>query len=111
MGIEMGVTLGRDVACNMQRLYDKYLEAPNLWPYVHNRLSFAICDKIQPSLDLHYVAVLTPYFEQESIQVSTSRTICTRSIFQRDEQVYAVSATAVGCVFLSLLSLVWLPMR
>ncbi len=54
---------------------DPYVEAPNLWPDVHNRLSFAMCDQIQPSLAPRYVAVLTPYVEHESIEVSTSRTI------------------------------------
>ena len=39
---------------------DPNLEAPHLWPDVHARLAFAICDQLQPLLSPRYTAVLTP---------------------------------------------------
>lgn len=52
---------------------DPYLEQPAMWPDVHNRLMFAICDQIQPLLSPRYAAVLTPYVAYEAIDIATTR--------------------------------------
>ena len=52
---------------------DPYLELPALWPDVHNRLAFAICDQIQPILSPRYTAVITPYVAQEHIGITPAR--------------------------------------
>jgi hypothetical protein len=52
---------------------DPYLEQPSMWPDVHNRLMFAICDQIQPLLSPRYAAVLTPYVAYEAIDIATTR--------------------------------------
>lgn len=52
---------------------DPYLEQPMMWPDVHNRLMFAICDQMQPFLSPRYAAVLTPYVAYEAIDIATTR--------------------------------------
>ncbi|MEM7126662.1 MAG: DUF4058 family protein [Chloroflexota bacterium] len=52
---------------------DPFLEAPNLWPDVHNSLIFAIRDQIQRQLNPNYVAVITPYITYESLQIAPNR--------------------------------------
>lgn len=54
---------------------DPYLEAPRLWPDVHNRLTFAICDQIQPHLSPRYTAVITPYATSEEITITPARVL------------------------------------
>jgi hypothetical protein len=54
---------------------DPYLEQPTMWPDVHNRLMFAICDQIQPLLSPRYAAVLKPYVAYEAIDIATTRTL------------------------------------
>ncbi len=54
---------------------DPYLEQASMWPDVHNRLMFAICDQIQPLLSPRYTAVLTPYVAYEAIDIATTRTV------------------------------------
>lgn len=54
---------------------DPYLERTSIFPDVHNRLMFTICDQIQPHLSPRYTAVLTPYVAYEAIDVATSRTL------------------------------------
>lgn len=91
---------------------DPYLEAPNLCPDVHNSLSSAIRDQIQPSLAPRYVAVLTPYVEHESIEVATNRTIIPDvGIFQRNEREYHASATAVSIAPAPMTGLLNVPTR
>ncbi len=52
---------------------DPYLEQASLWPDVHNRLMFAICDQLQPLLSPRYTAVLAPYIAYEAIDIGTTR--------------------------------------
>jgi hypothetical protein len=54
---------------------DPYLEAPNLWPDVHNSLIFAIREQLQPHLSPRYIAVTTPYVVFESLEIVPTRTI------------------------------------
>jgi hypothetical protein len=54
---------------------DPYLEAPALWPDVHNSLMFALRDQMQPQLTPRYTAVLTPYIAYEAIDIASTRAI------------------------------------
>jgi hypothetical protein len=54
---------------------DPYLEAPGLWPDVHNSLIFAICEQLQPRLSPRYIAVTTPYVVFESLEIIPTRTV------------------------------------
>jgi hypothetical protein len=54
---------------------DPYLEAPNLWPDVHNSLIFAIREQLQPRLSPRYIAVTTPYVVFESLEIVPTRTV------------------------------------
>lgn len=52
---------------------DPYLEASHIWPDVHNRLMYVICDLLQPELAPRYSAVITPYVSLETIEVGPAR--------------------------------------
>jgi hypothetical protein len=52
---------------------DPYLEAPSIWPDVHSRLLFAICDQLQPALSPRYSAIITPYVTYEAIDIAPTR--------------------------------------
>jgi hypothetical protein len=52
---------------------DPYLEAPAMWPDVHNSLIYAIRDQIQPRLSPHYRAVITPYVSLEQLAIAPGR--------------------------------------
>jgi hypothetical protein len=52
---------------------DPYLEAPGLWPDVHNSLIFAIREQLQPHLSPRYIAVTTPYVIFESLEIVPTR--------------------------------------
>lgn len=54
---------------------DPYLEAPNIWPDVHNSLVFAIRSQIQPQISPRYTAVITPYSVFETIDIAPTRAI------------------------------------
>ncbi|MDZ4717845.1 MAG: DUF4058 family protein [Roseiflexaceae bacterium] len=54
---------------------DPYLEAPSLWPDVHNRLAFAICDQLQPQIGPRYIAAIVPYATFETIDIAPARKI------------------------------------
>lgn len=52
---------------------DPFLEAPSLWPDVHNSLIYAFRDQIQKQLNPNYVAVITPYVTFESLEIAPVR--------------------------------------
>jgi hypothetical protein len=54
---------------------DPYLEAPSLWPDVHNSLITIIRDQIQARIVPNYRAVLTPYAVFESIEIAPVRAV------------------------------------
>ncbi|MEM8529452.1 MAG: DUF4058 family protein [Chloroflexota bacterium] len=53
---------------------DPFLEAPHLWPDVHNSLIYATRSQIQSQLSPNYVAVITPYVTFESLEITPVRT-------------------------------------
>ncbi len=54
---------------------DPYLEAPSMWPDVHNRLIVVICDQMQSLIAPSYRAVITPYTVFESIEIAPVRAV------------------------------------
>ncbi|MCU0495128.1 MAG: DUF4058 family protein [Chloroflexaceae bacterium] len=54
---------------------DPYLEAPAFWPDVHNRLAYAICDQIQPTLSPRYAAIIVPYSTFETIDIAPAQKV------------------------------------
>ncbi|NJK80306.1 MAG: DUF4058 family protein [Chloroflexaceae bacterium] len=76
---------------------DPYLEQSNIWPDVHNRLIFAICDQIQPLLSPRYAAVVTPYVAYEAIDIATTRTMVPDvGVFEQPEPHPATAAVAIA---------------
>ncbi|MBC8075223.1 MAG: DUF4058 family protein [Chloroflexales bacterium] len=64
---------------------DPYLEAPSMWPDVHNSIIAAIRDQLQSALVPNYRAVITPYVTFESIEISSVRTFVPDvGIFERE---------------------------
>lgn len=54
---------------------DPYLEAPDLWPDVHHRLSTAIADQLQPLLSPRYITAIEPFMLMETIEIAPVRRI------------------------------------
>lgn len=54
---------------------DPYLEAPGLWPDVHNTLALALRSQIQRQVSPRYTAVLVPYTAFETIDITTVRAV------------------------------------
>jgi hypothetical protein len=76
---------------------DPYLEAPHLWPDVHARLSFSICDQIQPLLSPRYTAALTPYVALESIAIAPARlAVPDVGVLDRERPALAGAATVIA---------------
>ncbi len=48
---------------------DPYLEAPTMWPDVHNSLIYAIREQIQRQLSPRYKAVIIPYISLEHLVI------------------------------------------
>lgn len=48
---------------------DPYLEAPSIWPDVHNSLIYAIREQIQRQLSPRYKAVICPYVSLEHVEI------------------------------------------
>lgn len=76
---------------------DPYLEAPHIWPDVHSRLAFAICDQIQPLLSPRYAATIVPYATFESIDIAPTRVIAPDiGIIGREQAPPSVVSTAIA---------------
>lgn len=74
-----------------------YLESTILWPDVHNRLTFAICDQIQPELSPRYTAVITPYVTTETIEIAQPRVFVPDvGIFEQATPTAGGPATAIA---------------
>lgn len=54
---------------------DPYLEAPAMWPDVHNSLIYAMRDQIQRQLSPRYRAVITPYVSLEQLAIVPGRRV------------------------------------
>jgi hypothetical protein len=52
---------------------DPYLEAPEIWPNVHNSLAIAIRNQLQPLLNPRYVATIEEYGALETISITPPR--------------------------------------
>lgn len=52
---------------------DPYLEAPSVWPDVHQRLISELSTQIQGQVGPRYAAVITPYIAFESIDIAPVR--------------------------------------
>jgi Protein of unknown function (DUF4058) len=75
---------------------DPYLEAPSLWPDVHNRLAFAICDQLQPQIGPRYIAAIVPYATFETIDIAPARKIVPDiGILERDSLAFSPSVGVV----------------
>lgn len=76
---------------------DPYLEAPAFWPDVHNSLSFALREQLQPLLSPRYTAVLTPYIAYEVIDIAATRTVVPDvGVLERDGEPHQRAATAIA---------------
>lgn len=51
---------------------DPYLEAPSIWPDVHNSLITAIRDQIQVAIVPRYRAMITPYVAFENVEIASA---------------------------------------
>jgi hypothetical protein len=54
---------------------DPYLEAPAIWPDLHNVLAMNVRGQLQRQISPHYAAVLVPYIAFETIDITTVRAI------------------------------------
>ncbi len=52
---------------------DPFLEQPNIWPDVHQRLIVAMSDQLQAQIKPRYIAQITPYVALEQIEISAPR--------------------------------------
>jgi hypothetical protein len=76
---------------------DPYLEATPLWPDVHNRLAFAICDQMQPQLSPRYTAALTPYVTYEALEIAQTRVMVPDvGVLQHDAPAPGGAAVAIA---------------
>ena len=75
---------------------DPYLEAPNLWPDVHNSLIYAMRAQIQAQLNPRYIAVITPYVAFESLEIAPVRLAAVPDIGVLEADTPATPAAAVA---------------
>lgn len=91
---------------------DPYLEAPGLWPDVHNALALALRSQIQRQISPRYAAVLVPYTAFETIDITTVRAIIPDiSVVEREPRPPQTQGVAIAPAPLTGIATMELPTR
>lgn len=89
---------------------DPYLEAPGLWPDVHNSLIYAIRNQIQAQLGPGYTAVITPYVAFEDIEIAPVRLAAPDiRVLEREDTWEPSVAVAIGSAPLTIPAVMEVP--
>lgn len=91
---------------------DPYLEAPGLWPDVHNALALGLRSQIQRQISPRYAAVLVPYTAFETIDITTVRAIVPDvGVIEREAEPQQQQHVAIAPAPLTGISTMDLPTR
>lgn len=91
---------------------DPYLEAPGLWPDVHNALALALRSQIQRQISPRYAAILAPYTAFETIDSATVRAMIPASgAVEREPQPPQPQGVAIAPAPLTGIATMELPTR
>ena len=91
---------------------DPFLEAPSMWPDVHNTLITVIRDQLQATIVPNYRAVITPYAAFETLEIAPVRMVVPDvGIYEREafEPAGGVAVAAVDVAPLTLPAIMEVP--